>query len=390
VSQRRITCALLTDFRHDWAASIALACPGIDFCALPRSALGRVEAPNPFVLLGNTFYSWLERNHPDRVVETLHALARHADVVVGLDGSSDLTLAFPPHVLPELVAVIKTQGLYRDRDLYNYVVGPVYAGAIWAQKERPRRERYRDGDLERLRLSVPCFMLDVAAIRRAARVRETTAARTIGRKMSPAERHARNVAEAALQRAIDLVRIGVPRRDVHCVIGLTNVQRIEVMRLLEGFSGSRGIMEIAAYIAGAGPSPELRGELAESARPYTVRGVGRACYLLDLARHRVIVAPAGHGELTFRHGEALRVGRALVCQDLSHVEMMLPLRDREEVAFCRPDLSDLRPTVEQLLRDDGQRERIARNGHHAFAAWARDWRRHLHAGVEQPIRDALS
>jgi hypothetical protein len=49
------------------------------------------------------------------------------------------------------------------------------------------------------------------------------------------------------------------------------------------------------------------------------------------------VAPTGHGELTYRHGEALMRGAALVCQDLGHVEMMFLFRDRENVAFCRPD-----------------------------------------------------
>ena len=38
----------------------------------------------------------------------------------------------------------------------------------------------------------------------------------------------------------------------------------------------------------------------------------------------VIAAPNGHGELTFRHAEALEAGRLLVCQDLHHVEMMFP------------------------------------------------------------------
>jgi hypothetical protein len=39
-------------------------------------------------------------------------------------------------------------------------------------------------------------------------------------------------------------------------------------------------------------------------------------------------------------------GAALVCQDLGHVEMLFPFGDRENVACCRPDLSDLRSTVE--------------------------------------------
>jgi hypothetical protein len=85
--------------------------------------------------------------------------------------------------------------------------------------------------------------------------------------------------------------------------------------------------------------------------------VSRLRYLLELRLHQVAVAPTGYGELTYRHGEALMIGAALVCQDLSHVEMMFPFADRENVAFCRPDLSDLRSTVEGLVRDEDQRRR---------------------------------
>ena len=143
-------------------------------------------------------------------------------------------------------------------------------------------------------------------------------------------------------------------------------------------------------------SPSLTSEKLEewrallaSAKPFAREPVSRLRYLLDLRLHQAAVAPTGYGELTYRHGEALMTGAALVCQDLSHVEMMFPFSDRENVAFCRPDLSDLRSTVEELLRDEDQRRRIAREGRRTHTAWAARWREHLYDGIERHIREAL-
>jgi hypothetical protein len=109
-----------------------------------------------------------------------------------------------------------------------------------------------------------------------------------------------------------------------------------------------------------------------------------------MCRHRVVVAPTGYGEVGQRHGWALRTGAALVCQDLNHVEMMFPFRDRENVAFCQPDLTDLREVVQELLHDDGLRRRIAGEGRRSFAAWAVQWRAHLETGIAAHIRGSLA
>jgi hypothetical protein len=102
-----------------------------------------------------------------------------------------------------------------------------------------------------------------------------------------------------------------------------------------------------------------------------------------------VVAPAGYGELTYRHAEAWRAGAALVCQDLSHVEMQLPIQDGRNALFCRPDLKDLRPQVEKLLQDDELRRTIAGEGGRTFMAWSRRWRHHLYTGLERPVREVV-
>jgi hypothetical protein len=370
-----------------------LLCSGLEFLTLEARSLRLREAPNPFalteddradvVLVATSWYDWLRATHPDRVAEVMKALHSHAPAVVGLDGVDELALGFPPTAVERFGLLIKAQGVYRDRDLYNYEVGAPYPGAVWTEKQRSRSSRYRDQDLEKLRLSIPCFLLHHPAARRAARLRDG---------MSRTHTAARGAVDRLLS-TFSLTGTLDRRLQVHCLLTLTNVQRIEAVRLLDGFSGERGITGTPELIAGTagGPAPsdETRQKVMSAARPYLRSHVGRLRYELYLRRHKVVVAPAGYGELTYRHAEAWRAGAALVCQDLSHVEMQLPIHDHDNALFCRPDLRDLRPQVERLLRDDELRTNTAREGRRTFMAWSRRWRHHLHSGLEKPVREVV-
>jgi hypothetical protein len=413
----------LTDRRHATAEE-----PG---------AFDLLEKVNPFslreddradvVLIESHWYRLAAARHPERIGEAMRNLERRADVLVGLD-ADQFALGFPPSALERLALVIRFDGVYRDRDLYNYFVGCRYPGANWTEKIRPRPSRYAAGELDKLRLSVPCFMKDLPVIRRAARARLSRAADPGGTSMSKRKRVGRDLGEALLFRAFGLAGSRGRPLEVNCVVGPTHSQRIEAVRVLEGFTGNHGIfiagvdreaeaVSEATGTAGAedhnaasgdDDSPEYYMEWIEassphlvaakrkqwqtlltSAKPFACPPVGRLRYLLELRLHQVAVAPTGHGELTYRHGEVLMTGAALVCQDLSHVEMMFPFDDRENVAFCRPDLSDLRATVEELLRDEDLRRRIAREGRRSYTAWAGRWRENLYDGIERHVREAL-
>jgi Glycosyl transferases group 1 len=453
VAERRIKCALLTVPASLYDAELTLACPGLEFVALTPSAVGlpkpetngegrRVLDPlgnfNPFalpeddsadvVLIESHWFRLAAERHPERIDEVMRNLERRADLLIGLD-ADQFALGFPPSALERLAVVIEFDGLYRDRDLYNYFVGCRYPGANWTEKLRPRPSRYRASELDKLRLSVPCFMRELPAVRRAARARLGGAAVANGKSMSRLERIGRDLGEALLVRAFSVESGRGRPLEVHCLVGPTHPQRIEAIRLLEGFSGKRGILvygvedepEAAPQATGTpgaedddslpsedddtpryyrewieASSPPLaaaklkqwRAFLA-SAKPFARKPVSRQRYLLELRLHQVAVAPTGYGELTYRHGEALMTGAALVCQDLGHVETMFPFRDRENVAFCRPDLSDLRSAVEELLRDGDLRRRIARDGRRSYTAWAARWREDLYLGIEAHIREAL-
>jgi hypothetical protein len=421
-----------------------LACPGLDFLALAPSAVGLTDRPpaaarepgafdllekvNPFslqeddradvVLIESHWYRLAAARHPDRIDAAMRNLERRADVLVGLD-ADQFALGFPPSALERLSLVIKFDGVYRDRDLYNYFVGCRYPGGNWTEKLRPRPSRYAAGELTKLRLSVPCFTRDLPFIRRAARARLSQATGPTGTSMSKTKRVGRDLGEAVLFRAFGLAGNRGRPLEVNCLVGPTHPQRIEAVGALEGFTGKQGI-----FIAGVEPEPAAASEgddapgddespeyymewieawnprllatkrrqwqaLLTSAKPFARSPVGRLRYLLELRLHQVAVAPTGHGELTYRHGEALMTGAALVCQDLSHVDMMFPFRNRENVAFCRSDLSDLRPTVTELVRDGDLRRRIAREGRRSYTAWAGRWREQLYEGIERYVREAL-
>jgi hypothetical protein len=400
-SGETVTCALLTCFRNDWAAAVTLACPELQFVTLTAPSLGLEQVPNPFglpdaeaadaVLVTGYWLQWLHSTHPDRAEQVLAAVDRCGRITIGVDGADQFELGITPRDLARFPLTLKFQGVFRDRDLYNYDVGPWYPDAIWAVKRRPKRERYSDVDLERLWLSVPCTMLDLPGVRRSARRYESGTARTVADDIGPAGRAGRAAAELALQSALRAAPVGHRPRDVHLVATLTHGQRLEACRRLERFTGARGLnLPPVVYPRGesvhdAATRDQLQLQAADLQRPV----VGRLRFVAEMTRHRIVVAPTGYGELGQRHGWALRTGAALVCQDLSHVQMMYPLRDRENVLFCRPDLTDLEDRVGELLADEQLRHGIALEGRGSFHDWESRWREQLDAGIAAPVRAAL-
>jgi hypothetical protein len=401
MSEPRVRCALLAWHRFEWLCEACLHCPGLEVSTFEPSRLGLAQAPNPFglapveradvALVSTAWYQWLATRHPARIDAVFRALERHAKAIVGIESNDELQLGLPPAGLRRMACLIKGTGLYRDRELYNYEVGPRFPGALWTERLRPRESRYEARELEKLRISIPCFLWVAPGARRRLRARRE--------EQTCAERLARGGAETLLGPALAVAGRGPRPHAVHCVGSLSHVQRLEALRLLEGLDGHRGLTGIPERVSGLpGGEPfwhgepltgEMQRDLTQAARPYMRSGVGRVSYQLDLCRHQVVVAPSGHGELTYRHAEALAAGAVLICQDLAHAELMFPFEDRANVLYCRPDLSDLRTIVAEALHDDRLRARVGGAGRRAYHAWARRWREHLLAGVQTPIRAAL-
>jgi hypothetical protein len=397
----RVRCALLAWHRFEWLCEACLHCPGLELFTLEPARLGLGQAPNPFrlapveradvVLVSTAWYRWLAARHPGSIDAVFRALERSAGAIVGIESNDELQLDLPPEGLRRMTCVIKGGGLYRDRELYNYEVGPRFPDALWTGRTRPRASRYTARELEKLRLSIPCFLWVAPGARRRLRGRREEQTR--------AERLARDVAEGLLGPLLAASGVrGARPHEVHCIGGLTHIQRLDALRAMDGFSGHRGLTGIPERVSGLpGAEPFWHGEplserahreLLPAAQPYMRPATSRISYQLDLCRHRVAVAPCGHGELTYRHAEALAAGATLVCQDLSHAETMFPFADRTNVVYCHPDLSDLRTVLAEVLGDDSLRRQIGAQGRRAYRAWARDWRAHLLTGVQAPIQAA--
>ena len=88
-------------------------------------------------------------------------------------------------------------------------------------------------------------------------------------------------------------------------------------------------------------------------------------YLVELARARICLDLPGHGDLSFRLIEALAIGVCVV-RPPSSVQLHVPLVEGEHVATCAPDLEDLGDVCSGLVRNDAERQRIARNGRDFF------------------------
>lgn len=404
-SHRPVVCALLTYWPY-WPGEALLACRGIRLVAFHGRVIGFPEDRNPFhlpsaehvdvALIGAWWWRHVTTHFHDRAGKIIREVRRHADYLVGLDGPDRFDLTFPPDAFREFTIVIKFQGLYRDRDLYNYIVGPQYDGAHWAEKVRPRGVRYSAADLAKLRLSVPCFVTEFPAVRQKARSVRDLESTLMNSAIAYGRHRLRNCLVNVFTRSIGTGGQVGRREQVHCLVGLSHVQRIQALRLLSGLSGTHGItwtqgmsaeLVSGTVYGGERLPPNVSAQLLDEARPFLHRTMSRLAFVTDLRRHQVAVAPTGYGEITYRHGSALAAGAALVCQDLSHVEMMLPLSNRKNVRFCRPDLADLRPIVEELLADKAQRARIALSGRRDFVRWASNANRILYDGLESHVRE---
>ena len=399
---RPIRCAVLTASRFDRMTEMATYSGGLELGAFEPAALGVPDLPNPFALppvedadvalLSLGWVRWIEHHHPDRLEPALRLVEQRVRTVVGVDGEDDFALGFPPEWLDRVEILIKGQGVFRDRDLYNYVVGPRNRAGNWIEKTQPQPYRYTAEQLAKIRLGPPYFLRQIVAARRASRALEHRGARSMDTELGSRQVLARDAAEVALAGVVALAARRAHRAlDVHCAVSITNPQRLQLMPLMAGYSGRHGVTRVPEHvITPAGPVRRAGYEdLLAAAGPYLVPPVGRGRYLLDMCRHRVVIAPAGYGELTIRHAEGLRVGAAVVCQDLSHAEVMFPVVDHGNVVFCRHDYSDLRERVDELLADDGLRVSIARHGRRQLAKWSKGWRGHLYAGFEAPIREVL-
>lgn len=88
-------------------------------------------------------------------------------------------------------------------------------------------------------------------------------------------------------------------------------------------------------------------------------------YLFEIPRAKVCVDLPGAGDYCKRLLDYLAVGSCVV-RPSPRVRLPVKLIDGEHIVYCARDLSDLGDVCSELVRDDRERERIARNAREFF------------------------
>lgn len=393
--------AYLTTHSNVWFQDALVACDAYDSVSYPASVLGLEESPNPYALpevsradvtlVDTRWFKWLEQQGEGTVERVFRRLEQISGGIVGVEAYDTFRLGAPPAMLDRCAGLIKNQGLYRDRELYNYDVGPYFPGANWTERRRRSGRSYSNAQLGRLHLSLPCFIGVAPAMR--------ALFRRVGSRQSELQARARAAAESAAVWGERLTPRAHRSSDVHFVGAASHMQRIEAVEQLRsaGVQGTYGITGVPEFMFGLKErgtialAPAERESLVMRLRAQRliVPRRPRLALLLELRRHGIVFAPVGFGELTYRHAEAWRAGVTLLCQDLSHAEMMFAVDHGVNAWFCRPDLSDLVERVGQLAEDDSLRRRIAQAGSVLWHHWSRDANELLQVGIMEPITRAL-
>jgi hypothetical protein len=397
-SEKPLVCGLLAVSSTGWMTDLLFCCSDLDVCALDPGVLGLRDMPNPYrlrvessvqiALVCTNWYRWVAARGEDVCRHVFKRLERAADTIVGIEGHDTFELGLPPDGLDVVEILLKPQGLFRDRDLYNYEVGTRYPGANWSHKLRRRAPGYSGAQLDKLRLSLPCFTGIAPPLRR--RVREIKP--EIGRR----QRVARNVTEPVLGLLLAILAWRPRNATIHFVGGLTHATRVTALERLRGYSGRRGITRIPENVFGTRHldtplPPDCRRQLVSAIdHKEWVPQLSRFRFLADMQRHRAVIAAPGYGELTFRHGEALAVGATLVCPSLEHVETMFPFENGHNVLFCSPDFSDLPGILDALERDDASLRDVGRLGHATWREWLARMPELLGAGISRHLRETVN
>jgi hypothetical protein len=308
----------------------------------------------------------------DVVGDVIPRLRERFDRVVGWDQEVAFVLDFAPDVMAALDAVLRPHGVYRDRGLYDYQVGALTAGGRWTERTVPLPARYQPASLARLVLAPPGFVTECPPVR--VRMRAHRGAGGLGRV-------ARGAMDAALGFAPALLSRLPPPRTAQFLGALTHVQRRDALRRLRRsrlrcHAGLTHVWDLVAGLEGDGPrvrlDPERKAALTDELRRegLLVPRISRPRYRLDMLASKAVVSIVGHGEICFRMAEAMGMGRLLVAQDLSHVDMQFPFRDRENVVYCRPDLADLVDILDDVECNYGRYRPIAERGHADFLAYS--------------------
>ncbi len=400
---KKLTCAILTRDTN-WFMDSVLSTKDISFYEVNPKQIG-FELPNPYsftycdapdiILVDSSFYSWVRGRYPNTIKQVYAALRNISKykTIIGAEGTDWFHLARPTEAYNLTDITLKASGLFKDLDLYNYEVGSCSPNKIWTAKTKKLAEPFSQEIIDKLRLSLPCFITIDRRVRRKARFIKT--------QISAPQKFVRYWGDWVSDIEVSLLsKLIKPKKLLHFIGGLTHIQRLEMLIELKEYRAESTfqINDVEDYIWGTERrrqpmTAEIKEALIKRVSDegfYSKTRMNRNTFKRSLLNHKIILAPTGFGELTYRHAEGWKSNRTVLCQDLSHVNTMYPLKNMQNVCFCKTDFSDIKDKVKELKNDNTLRNTLAQNGHTDWVNWISGYEIILDQGVSAHIRKHLN
>lgn len=377
-----------------WAYDTVLACKELQLYAVSNKG-GVFPGPsNPYQLeesadldviyVGSHTWRHFYRSYAEEK-HAIEGLKKFATCIVLIDGWDSFDLSIKPETVELFDCILKTNGVYKDRDLYNWKVGCDFPGANWTQKIVKKDWGYTKVHLDKISLSFPCTIGVTNKVK--------SRLRKYNNELSGTQTFTRNQIDRITKVFVGLAQhFPGNRRETLFFLGdYAHEQRYELLQLLrnEEISGYYKFSRVHRMICGREDwrnQPVSDEEYARLLDDLNERGLmsdrkNRLAYLMLFFKYRLAISPVGFGEMCFRHLELMQMGNCGIIQDLSHIDHLAPFRPDENILYCRPDFSDL---LEKIRWVEENPKQVAAIGKKAFRD-ARKWEK----SIDQILKDSL-
>jgi hypothetical protein len=297
-----------------------------------------------------------------------------------LDQADPFQLDFPEDTLILFDEILKVNGVYKDPDLYNYQVGAPTPDGNWTYKIKKGDFQYTPEIVNKINLSIPCFLGVVPELR--GEIRKYYQPSFVRRTAIKVIENFESFLPKKLNPSCP------PEFTVHFYGSLTHIQRANAVEKLQnsGIKYFGGITSIPLYITGrkgVGISKidEIeRKNVVDELQKLMVAPLNRYSYQQSMQQCKAVLSITGYGELCFRMAEAWKNRRILVCQDLSHVKTLFPFENMKNVVYCKPDLSDLIDVLTDIEENFHNYIQIAEQGYQDWIFIERNWQTYVKEG----------
>lgn len=322
-------------------------------------------------IITSNFDELLFKKHGEEFAINFYNELKAIYPIIGFDTFDTFDLGFTNSSVNVFDIIIKTQGIYNDFNKY-----------------KESNKYFSEQTYKNLRLSFPCFVCIHPTIRN--RVRKA-------KQMSFSLRFSLQI--------LDNISLWVSKlipslKSVFFIGGLTHINRGKIIASTNfpydsevsisfipnelGFDDKQNILSTDSKIQHLISILRNKGVLINSKR------INRFYFLLKLQFHKIIWAPRGYGEITFRHGEAISNKRLLLCEDLSNVKMYFDFKHLENVVFYPEKSIDLSSQINDIIKEKSLLQSISSKGYQLWESKTTDIDNLLRETVTNHIRTLIN